>query len=287
MNIIRTKMCPTLEITTVVGCKINCQFCPQTKLLQSYYKQDNQRTAVMSLETFKKCVDKMPKGSTIIFSGAAEPMLNKETVHMIQYAYNAERRFKIRLFTTLEGMTPESFREIEDIPFEVVVLHAPDAEKYANITLDSNYFKVLELVLNKKKKNGKPFVDSCNCQGTFHPDFVKHCNVSIPGLNEKTKLHDRGGNLSDSSLAKQYHKGPMICAGSFPVLNHFLLLPDGTVYLCCMDFGLKHEIGNLLYQSYAELRKSKEIKKVQKGMIWGKNRDILCRTCTYGKSIFH
>lgn len=287
MNIIRNKMCPTIEITTVIGCKINCRFCPQTKLLRSYYKQGSQRVAVMSMETFRKCIDKMPKGATLIFSGAAEPMLNKETPEMIQYAYNAGRKFRIRLFTTLEGMTPESFKKIEDIPFEAVVLHAPDAEGYAKITLDSNYFKVLELVLNKKKRNGKPFIDSCNCQGTFHPEFVKHCNVSIPGLNRKTKLHDRGGNLEEDFLEKKCHKGPMICAGSFPVLNHFLLLPDGEVYLCCMDFGLKHNIGNLLYQSYAELRKSKELKKIKKGMIFGKNENILCRTCTYGRSIFH
>lgn len=38
-----------------------------------------------------------------------------------------------------------------------------------------------------------------------------------------------------------------------PLYDHNVLLPNGDVALCCMDYGLKHILGNLFQQSYHEL----------------------------------
>lgn len=285
MNGLRDYVCPSIEITTVMGCRVNCKYCPQTALLNAYFKNTPDRESKMTFETFKICIDKMPDNTTIIFSGAAEPMLNDSVYDMILYA-NETKRGKIRLLTTLEGMTLEGFERIQDVPFEAVVLHAPDIENYAKISMNANYFKVLDAVIQKNKSNGKPFVDYCNCQGTFHPDFLKHLSREIKGADQKTLLHDRAGNIeNDGTLYTKRLKGMIFCGGSFPALNHFMLLPDGSVCLCCMDFGMKHVLGNLVEMNYWEIRHSAELQEVKRGMLWDDSKDILCRNCSYGRKL--
>lgn len=276
---------PSIEITTVMGCRVNCKFCPQKSLVEEYFREDKGRASKMSFDTFRRCIDKMPKHSTIIFSGASEPMLNDEVYEMILYA-SQRGGDKLRLLTTLEGLTNAGLDQIKDVSFEAVVLHAPDADGFAKITVDEDYFQILDKILSLKKPDGSRFIDYCNCQGRFHPEFLKHIKEDIPGLNVKTQqLHDRAGNIGEStSLVTKENKGIMICRGSFPVLNHFMLMPDGTVCLCCMDFGMKHVLGNLLTDSYKQLRKSQELKRVQRGMINPGTKDILCRNCSYGYS---
>jgi hypothetical protein len=58
----------------------------------------------------------------------------------------------------------------------------------------------------------------------------------------------RGGNLWET----KEHKG--VCINS-PEYRQNVVLPNGDVYLCCMDYGLKHKMGNLLEQSFDDLRR--------------------------------
>ncbi len=277
----------SIEITTVMGCRVNCKYCPQNNLIKRYYSEDKKRKQKLSFEDFKICIDKLPPKSTIVFSGAAEPMLNDEVYDMIAYAASSPKNYSIRLFTTLEGMTLEGFRAIKDVPFETVVLHAPDADGYANITLNEKYFDLLDEVLNQKKKDGSWFVDECNCQGVFHPLFLEHVNRNVLGVDRKTILHDRGGNLSNESeeLDSRRLSGTIVCGGSFPKLNHWLLMPDCSVYLCCMDFGLRHYLGNLKTESLKKIKESNELRTVYNNMLFDRGDAILCRQCSYARTV--
>lgn len=62
-------------------------------------------------------------------------------------------------------------------------------------------------------------------------------------------------------------------------MNHSILLPDGSVVLCCMDFGMKHVLGNLAKQSYEELFTGKEMQKIKEAMK-DDRLDIICRRCS-------
>ena len=283
MKRLRDYLYPSLEITTVMGCRVNCKYCPQSALVSKYFEQDNNRARELTIDVFKTCIDKMPQNTIVIFSGASEPCLNENVYEMIEYA-NSKHHI-LRLLTTLEGMTIEGFERIKDIPFEAVVLHAPDMDRYAKIELSDNYFNILDRVLAAKKKDGKPFIDLCNCQGTFDEQFLAHVNWDIPGLNRKTLLHDRAGNLCEDGLDSKRNEGRIYCGASFPKLNHFMMLPDGTVCLCCMDFGQKHVLGNLVRDSYKDIIDSNELKKVRSGMKHDLEMDILCRNCSYGRSL--
>lgn len=62
-----------------------------------------------------------------------------------------------------------------------------------------------------------------------------------------------------------------------------VLLPSGEVVLCCNDYGLKYKLGNLLIDSYKNLFKSENYKKVIKKQTSGE--DVICRYCIEGIKI--
>lgn len=267
---------PKLEITAKIGCSIQCKFCPQKELLCSYFKEDKERAVYLSLENLKKAVDHMPENTVITFSGFCEPFLNPQAVEMIKYAN--QKGHRIELYTTFSKLTLAEFEQIKDIPFEQVVLHTPDKMNYANIPVTDEYKQILNMALEHRKVNGEPFIDSANCQSEPSDEFLEIAKGRI--LVEST-LHDRAGLLEGEELKKSGKKtGKLVCQCSY-LQNHWVLLPDGTVTLCCMDFGMKHTLGNLLYEDYQTICDNQAYKKLRTQMEKkGNERDLLCGNCT-------
>lgn len=76
-------------------------------------------------------------------------------------------------------------------------------------------------------------------------------------------------------------KERITCCFSGPKLNNHVVLPDGTLLLCNMDYGMQHVLGNLLLESYDEIRKGVEMKKVFAGIAGNSDIDLLCRKCLF------
>ena len=270
---------PKLEITAQIGCKIQCKYCPQELFYSSYFKESKQRQWRMSYEEYKLCVEHMPSNTIICFAGFVEPFFHPQGVEMIQYAYKMGH--PVELFTTFMGLTKEQFDIIKHIPFHQVVLHTPDKLNYANIQIDETYRKILDEVLDMTKEDGTSFIDSANCQSEPSEEFLKLAKNRI--VVEST-LVDRAGNLEDDALKKsEFKKGKIICNRTKD-LNHWVLLPDGTVVLCCMDFGLKHPLGNLLTDNYDDIIAKKEYQSIISAMS-DEKVDIICRKCTSSKEV--
>lgn len=125
-----------LEITTRVGCPVNCLDCPQG-LLQSRYKGKR----VLDFEDFKTVIDKVPEGTRIDFSGMCEPFANRRCTDMILYA--ADRGFPLALYTTLQGATMEDWEKLKGVTFEVVTVHLPDCEGRSHFLITEEYLDVL------------------------------------------------------------------------------------------------------------------------------------------------
>ena len=263
---------PVLEITPLAGCAVNCKYCPQKPFLDSYYKRTSKRE--MSFEEFKTCIDKTPNDLNIDFSGFVEPFLSKDAVKMIQYS--REKGRKIRLFTTLRGLTFDKYREIEDVDFDMVVLHLPDKMKYANIPITDEYLELLELFASRKKADRMPYVDLANCQAEPDERAVKIIKNRFP---ISWNLIDRAGNISSDDKLESSHeqKGCLFC-GRAAGINHNVLLPNGDVVLCCMDFGMQHVLGNLLEGTYEDIVCSEEMRKIKYAM--KHDGECLCRECT-------
>lgn len=275
---------PTLEITPKVGCSINCRYCPQELLLSRYY-QDNS-ISEMSFDVFKTCIDNTPSNLIVDFSGFVEPFLAKDAIRMIRYANTLGR--DIRLYTTLVGLKMQDFDLIKDIPFKKVVLHLPDENHWAHIPINDSYLNLLDMVLSTSKADGTPFVDSATCQAKPPADIL-----ALIGNRTSISwdLIDRAGNLEKTAeggsvlKSSTKHEGKVFCSRSIN-LNHNVLLPNGDVVICCMDFGLRHKLGNLINQPYEEICSGAENTYIKEKMFFG-GEGTLCASCTAVRRLAH
>jgi hypothetical protein len=252
---------PTLEITTSIprnGCVVDCVFCPQRTLQKTY-----QGERFLSLENFKKIIDKVPSEIRITFAGFTEPWLNKDCTEMVLYAH--EKGHPIAIFTTGVGMKLEDFKRIRDIQFAPspnggFVLHIPDQERRAKHPLAPKYLEVLRYI-HLSHFYEKPIHNyHWMCMGTPH-----ECVADIISSAQVPDMWSRAGNLLGEAILKPelmnlknhfgsiYHGEQDMTCKCDERLYHNVLLPNGDVSLCCMDYGLDHILGNLLEQEYNDI----------------------------------
>jgi hypothetical protein len=246
-----------IEITTRIGCKNNCLYCPQDRLL-SAYKSDQY---VMSFETFKLCLDKLPRSTKIHFSGFSEPFLNDDCISMISTAH--VHKFDICIFTTTIGMNEHIIKTLSNIDLKSLYIHIPFPTRYisefiANIKLLDKYHVDYSFISVGDYKYDESIIDILN---NTNKKIIKQETIS------------RAGNLG---IDDGYIIGKIKCADDRQYQN--VLLPNGDVYLCCCDYSLKHKLGNLLVDDYKDLFESSGFKRVLYGMDQD-NSDIICRKC--------
>lgn len=248
-----------VEVTTAIGCKVLCRFCPQKKLLQAYTSKDR----VMSFQTFASCLGNIPRTYSINFSGFCEPFQNPACREMVEYAFS--QGHKVSLYTTLQGMSMEDWDILKKYHFNCLCLHLPDAEGRCNIRIDENYMLLLKEVLKYQH------LQFC-FHGTRHPSIKELVPDRVFGFQ------NRAGNLEGCGGEIARIDGPVYCKDSGSNFNWGVLLPDGSIVLCCMDYALKHPFGNLLEQSYIDILNSSIVHEFRSKALHG--GDILCRTCS-------
>lgn len=263
-----------IEITTTMGCRLNCRFCPQGKLLNEYRKTENPDKTFMTLEDFKGILLEIYENGTITFSGMSETFQNREASLMMREAY--KQGFKVQLFTTLQGMQDEDFENIKDINFQMIVLHIPDEEGNSKFIIDEKYIKHLQRFISKYD------ILYYSCHGKVHP-MVK--NIINPKTPIASEMKNRAGNLTEENL-EEYHweSGRIVCTGT--IFNTKgtasgwtpLLLPNGTLLACCNDYGLELILGNLYNESWEEILNSQKFAWFERSFDDDSVR-ILCRKC--------
>ena len=265
-----------MEISTNIACRVQCDFCPQELLIEEYSTKNNienisyGQPTQMSFDTFKKCLSTIPKSIIIGFTGYTEPFLNPECSKMIIYAY--ESGYPIEVFTTLVGMTLEDVELIKQVKFKTFHIHLPDAENIAKIAVNNDYISILKKILN----------DIPNVTGmsmsVLHPKIQNFLNDDII----PDQMMNRAGNVKSIKPTPK-KLGPLVCGRHskqdlLDIVDENVLLPNGDVTLCGMDYGLQHIIGNLLEQNYDsifETEKYMEFRKKQKSH----DENLLCRSC--------
>jgi radical SAM protein with 4Fe4S-binding SPASM domain len=264
-----------IEVTTRIGCSVNCRYCPQSLLIREYTK-NTESDINMSLESFQVCVDKLPQEYGILFCGMSEPTLNPAFMDMLKFAVSTGRH--VELYSTLEGIGEERIDELLDLPVAFMVLHVADKFDYAKIRTDESYYRKIEKVINHKKADGSPYVNQCSAQA--EPD-ERISRICAGKYTVNHTLEDRAGNLSGDDLIKATgdRSGKFTCSLGGHELYRNILLPDGRVLACCMDYGMRHVLGNLITQTYDDINNSDEKKKLQRAMDGDSTLDVLCRKC--------
>jgi len=235
----------------------------------------------MDIDTFRTCLRNIPRETVIEFAGFSEPFLNRDCVDMILLAN--DMGFALELFTTFVGISLDQLDKIADIPFTIVGFHTPDNNGYSNIKISDEYSAVIDKVLDMEKADGTSFVDIANCQSTPADELSDLFRNRLYIVSDP--LCDRAGNIEEGGdLIKVDHRfGRIVCAAS-RLMDHWVLLPDGEVTLCNMDYGLKHVVGNLRSMTYDEIIKGKAFQEVISKMK-SDDSDLICRDCFLSHSI--
>jgi hypothetical protein len=261
----------SLAITTQVGCRNNCSYCPQKTFMQAYKQTKGDTT--MSFQTFAACIRSVPRDICLSFSGFCEPWQNPDCTRMLMHAHR--QGFKIRVNTTLIGMHPEDIHQLKEVPFIKFVVHLPDDQELTHIRVDEGYLQTLKVILE---------VPPLNLMWKFHP------SASRAGVHPRVKallqeqgapirhfgLNSRAGKVESGSTYQVPNHGHILRACQD--FHHNILLPNGDVALCHMDWSLKHILGNLLSMDYSGLHTGEVFREIQASLEIPE-ADILCRHC--------
>jgi sulfatase maturation enzyme AslB (radical SAM superfamily) len=238
-----------LEITTVSNCAIDCRFCPQQIFQEHYHGCKSLR-----LSDFKIALSKVPKNVAIHFSGFAEPFLNPQCIDMIEYAHR--EGYRIFLFSTLVGLKSKDVPRLQRCKPKLI-LHLPDKLGNAKIPITKEYRETLKATLEQLP------VD------TFYV------------MDEHFISNERAGSCTDTPA--RHILGWLFCEKLFA--PQFVMLPNCDVALCCMDFGLKHILGNLSSQSWRDILESPEYQRIRANR-FRVDGDVLCRRCAWASLRF-
>jgi radical SAM protein with 4Fe4S-binding SPASM domain len=210
---------PFLEITTRIGCKVNCiKYCPQELIVANHKTDCN-----LTFGTFRHLLSTVPSSVTIQFAGFCEPFLNPDCSDMILWAY--AKGHPVQIYSTLVGLTIEDADRILDIPFEHFELHLPDAEGNATIPITKEYLEVLGMVLSRVHN-----LSFMNMGGEFTSSGVER-------LARGTSTIQKYGRVTCRDLRTP----------------NYTMMPNGEVYFCCATRGVAEKVGSLYENTYQEL----------------------------------
>jgi MoaA/NifB/PqqE/SkfB family radical SAM enzyme len=265
-----------LEITTMVGCKVACVYCPQDKISHRYFGADR----MMQFDDFKIYIEKVPRHVVVHFTGFAESFLNPRCTDMVEYA--AHRGHPIFISTTLAGVTREDIRRLSKLAYYEFQIHLPSAEKAMNLAINDEYFLLLSDLV------AAGIITDLHFHGdNVHPVVGAWLRQHAVEFME-FQLQDRAGNLNTEKVKARMStpvatavkpNGKLRCDRIY----QNVLLPNGDVVLCCMDWSAEHILGNLKRDRFEDLYRSETFQRVLRGLK-EPGVDILCRTCTVAQS---
>lgn len=252
-----------LEFTTRIGCALACGFCPQTQIKAAY--KGEQR--MLDVEDFKLMLAKAPKTVEIHFSGFTEPFLNPYCADMIEHACN--EGYPVHLYTTLVGLSDDQADVLRRHKLAAARIHAPDGKhfKYPSAL----WVRLLDRFVQTHQ------VFTCMAMGPIEEDLramMEQRDVPV----ELPQMLSRAGNLGWNRPGGII-TGPLTCEAERWHMN--VVLPNGDVVGCSMQYGMEIMLGNLLRDEYADI--------VDKAALWREEtnppEDSPCRRCEWAKTV--
>lgn len=222
-----------LEVATKIGCPGNCiKFCPQEIMLKTWGTKER----LMTLEIFKAILFSVPKNVFLYFAGLTEPFSNPYFVDMCSYATSLGYRFGVA--STLIGASSKDIKRIAELKPVLFHVHMAD---FINLTVAPSY---------KAEKACRKYIR--NAQFNLMNGYFETNNRETVARKQTP---------SQNGLSKCFKR----------VHPQMMVFPDGSTTICCIDIRMEYILGNLLNQSYNELRKK----------FLSKKSYVLCTSCDY------
>ena len=262
--------------------------------LDDYLKNDVNRERMMTVETFKKCLSTIDESVDIHFSGYVEAFENPNAIDMVEHA--VQKGHRVGINTTLMFTSKEIIDRLVKIGnFKHFHVHTPSATYFEtigrigqtsflrNVPEDQNkegkeisekYFDLLDYMIDNARHVGAHFHTHSANGKALHPEIDERFGDRIRAVGYRNRgLNSRAGNLGKLT-------GDALWKNNWcERIIHNVLLPDGSVQLCCQDYGLEEPIGNLLHMDYPDLFQTKRFKEIMAG------KAEICQRCDDGVAV--
>lgn len=229
-----------VELSLKVGCKNACEYCPQNVYLKAYKGHAKD----LSLEDFKKMLENIPNTYALQFAGKSEPFLNKDFPNMLIYAYS--KGYKLNVFTTLVGFTEE----------------IADKLNKSGLILNIAHFHIYK----SKSMNPKDFAKNRTL-------FLKRVKCVLA----ETSMVSNPLSIASHCFEIKPYVG-IIESVCYRAYNNSIDV-NGDIYFCCMDWSLKHKLGNI-YETPID-SEDVNFKRMELIAKMKSSDDFICRHCEW------
>ena len=240
------KNVPHLEISVQVGCGMMCDYCPQVEYIKRY-KTLFGKIDKLSYDIFLTMIDNIPIETVIHWTGFTEPLDCLDFPLIVKHLH--ERGHVQLISTTLYGKNSNQQFFVDNITMfnGGVSLHLPDNSDLMKGKFDNNYINYVDSVF-KHLVNIRDISYSLFLIGSqFHAGIQSLIDrysdqldseriITAKYLNTRNDIiNPMDYNLRNSSSSIS-ERGSFYCA--YRRLNQGVLLPNGTVVLCCQDYNI-------------------------------------------------
>ncbi len=262
-----------IEITN--RCNLNCSFCKNTKRK----KED------MSLDTFKKVIDKIKKYTDYVYLHLkGEPLIHPSLEEFIDYCFDNDIKVNLTINGTLLKENVDKLKKIRELN---ISLHSENNDEYyLDKVIDSakklsknTYISYRLWTLEHNKLDDKEdyiikiIKEKYNLSTEIVDKIKKEKSVKID-INTYVDKNNKfeWPNEANSDDEKGY------CYG---LNSHIGILVDGTVVPCCLDGEGEIPLGNIYKEELEDILNKKRAKKIIEGFKRREAVETLCKKCSY------
>ncbi len=261
----KVKKLASLIIEPTNVCNLNCCICPTNNEM-------TREKGFLSFELFKKIIDGSKSLEHLCFHNWGEPLLNRDLFKMIKYAHNRGIRYTVFntngtllddnnvnqiLYSPLSILrisvdgNPYTYQQIRGIGFETIEKNILNLIKKRNKTAGSLEIGIVMVVDEQTEKQIDSFYDKWS-------NKVDHIRFQPKLIHSKRKCFC-----------------PELFGNGY---GQMVVLWDGRVVPCCVDYEGKLPIGNVQYESVDSIWYGMAVKLLRKRHLRGDFPDI-CRNC--------
>ena len=270
-------------------CNLHCSMCP---------RELNRPFGYVDFNLFQKVIDESilyGKRLIITINKDGEPLLHPELPRMIKYAKDKKAAYKINFYTN--GILLTEPKSLELIKSGLDTIHisidALTKETYKKIKssekleiIEQNVKRLIEL--KKKHRSKTPLVIVKIIRTPDTEDEIKPFAKKWKGIADFIEIgeyHTWDGTLDSSNqfnldnLSKGINRYPCTFLWYNPVI-----LWDGRVTTCCVDYQGKGVIGDIKEGSLAEIWQGDRLQRIREAHLENRYDSIpLCSNCQFWK----
>ena len=280
-------------------CNLSCLECP------SGQKAFTRPTGTMSLAHFKTIIDKQKKFLIwLILYFQGEPYLNKSFFEMVSYAKSQ----KIFTNTSTNGhfLHPENAKKTVKSGLDrlIISLDGLDQETYEKYRVGGDYSKVISGIKNlvaAKKEIGShhpfivlQFIVFKTNEHQLHQVKKLKKELGVDKVEIKTAQvyspKDKNQLIPENKKFNRYKENSR---GEFEIKNNVpnqckrmwraaVVTWDGQVVPCCFDKDADFQMGNLLNDSFGEIKNNSKYSSFRNQVFKDRSHIEICKNCSEG-----